>query len=151
MTEPAAIALNIQCSDPLTGETRTLTCTMRPLLESTCPPDFMDTEEPSTDTVSQTMDPSTAPLTDEAVIEELLIWTEGVDDPLMTPSAQVCLHISLHISHLNPVPCRRRSMSLEMRKGSILLSRLQGFPLRMLRKWLMRRWLFRQPENSISR
>ena len=152
-TEPAVMALNIQCSDPLTGETRTLTCTMRPLLESTCPPDFMDTgdEEPPTDTVSRTMDPSTAPLTDEAVIEELLNWTEGVDDPLMTPPAQVCLHISLHISHFNPFPCRWRSTSLEMREGSICLSRPRIFHLRMLRKWLIWCWLVHQPENLISR
>ena len=98
MTEPGVMALNIQCSDPVTGETRTLTCTMRPLLELTCPPDFMD-EEPPTDAVSKTMDPSTAPPTEEALIQELLDWTDGVDDPLMTPPDEVCLHICLHFSH----------------------------------------------------
>ena len=110
----------IQCFDPLTGEPRTLTCTVRPLLESTCPPDFKDTagdEEPPTDTVSETMDSSTVPLTDEALIQELLDWTDGVDDPLMTYPDEVCLHICLHISDLNHVPCRWKSMSLEMRRG----------------------------------
>ena len=84
MTEPV-----VQSCKPLTGEIRTLTCTMRPLLESSCPPDFMDTasdEEPPADTVSRTMDPSAAPLTDEALIEELLEWTDGMNDPLMTPT-----------------------------------------------------------------
>ena len=86
VTESVVMALSIQCSDPHTGETRTLTCTMRPLLESSCPPDFMDTEqETPTDTVSRTMDPSAAPLTDEALIQELLDWTDGLEDPLMTP------------------------------------------------------------------
>ena len=120
MAEPGVMALNIQCSDPLTGEPRTLTCTVRPLLESTCPPDFKDTagdEEPPTDTVSETMDSSTVPLTNEALIQELLDWTDGVDDPLMTPPAQVCLRISLHISHLNPVPCRWGRTSPEIWKG----------------------------------
>ena len=92
VTEPVVMALNIQCPDPHTGETRTLTCTMRPLLESSCPPDFMDTDqEPPTDTVSRTMDPSAAPLTDEALIQEILDWTDGLEDPLMTPPAEVRL------------------------------------------------------------
>ena len=92
VTEPVVMALNIQCSDPHTGETRTLTCTMRPLLESSCPPDFMDTDqEPPTDTVSRTMDPSASPLTDEALIQEILDWTDGLEDPLMTPPAEVRL------------------------------------------------------------
>ena len=75
---------------------------MRPLLESSCPSDFMDLgdEEPTTDTVSQTMDPSTAPLTDEALIQELLDWTEGVDDQLMTPRDEVSLHIGFNVSRL---------------------------------------------------
>ena len=102
VTEVGVMALNIQSSDPLTGETRTLTCTMRPLLESSCPSDFMDLGdgEPTTDTVSQTMDPSTAPLTDEALIQELLDWTEGVDDQLMTPRDEVSLHIGFNVSRL---------------------------------------------------
>ena len=96
------MALNTQSSDPLTGETRTLTCSMKPLLESTCPPDFMDLgdKEPTSDTVIRTMDPSTAPLTDEALIQELLDWTEGVDDQLMTPPDEVCLHIDFNVSCL---------------------------------------------------
>ena len=97
------MALNIQSSDPLTGETRTLTFTIQPLLESSCPPDFMDTalnQEPTADTVSRTMDPSTAPLTDEALIQELLDWTEGVDDQLMTPRDEVSLHIGFNVSRL---------------------------------------------------
>ena len=145
------MALNIQSSDPHTGETRTLTCTMRPLLETSCPPNFMDIvsdQEPPTDTVSQTLDPSAAPLTDEALIQELLDWTDGVEDPLMKLLVEVCLHICLHISHLNPVPCRWRNLSLEMRRGE---SRLQRFHLRTLRKWSMRLLLFLQLENLTIR
>ena len=149
--EPVVMALNIQSSDPHTGETRTLTCTMRPLLETSCPSDFMDIvsdQEPPTDTVSRTLDPSAAPLTEEALIQELLDWTDGAEDPLMKLPVEVCLHICLHISHLNPVPCRWRSTSLEMRRGQ---SRLQRFHSWTLRKWSMRLLLFLQLENSTIR
>ena len=132
VTEAGVMVYNIQSTDPLTGKTKTLTCTMRPLLESSCPADFMDSatdEEPPTDTVSKTMDPSTSPLTDEALIQELLDWTDGVDDPLMAPPIEVCHHMSSQL--LLHVPCRRRSLSSKMRIGQ---SRLQRFHLRMLRK-----------------
>ena len=80
------VMLNSQLS-----ETRTLTCTMRPRLDLTCPTDFMevDGQEAPTDAVPTSLEPSTALLVDE---QDLLEWAEGVNDPLMTQPAQVLPH-----------------------------------------------------------
>ena len=109
VTESGALLQSIKNYNVLTGESRTLTSTMKPLLEATCPPDFLDTEdqESPADNVSTTMDPSTglkllcesicqhldylptAPLTEEALWT--LSWTGGVEDPLMASLVEVCL------------------------------------------------------------
>ena len=81
------VMLNSQLS-----ETRTLTCTIKPRLEVTCPTDFMevDGQEGKTlpDAVPTSLEPSTALLVDQAW-DLLECWDEGVNDPLMTQPAQV--------------------------------------------------------------
>ena len=115
VTEPGALLQSIKNYNVLTGESRTLTSTMKPLLETTCPPDFLDTWDQESISVSTTMDPSTglkllresicqhqdylptAPLTEEALNQSLmqelwtLSWTGGVEDPLMASLVEVCL------------------------------------------------------------
>ena len=84
VAELGVVMLNSQSS-----ETRTLTCTIEPRLEVTCPTDFMevDGQEAPTDAVPTSLEPSTALLVDKAWA--LLEWDEGVDDPLMTQPVQV--------------------------------------------------------------
>ena len=79
------VMLNSQLS-----ETRTLTCTMTPRLELTCPTDFMevDGQKALPHSMPTTLVPSTALLVDE---QDLLDWAEGVNDPLMTQPVQVLL------------------------------------------------------------
>ena len=107
VTEQGALLQSIKNYNVLTGESRTLTSTMKPLLETTCPPDFLDTWDQESISVSTTMDPSTglkllcesicqhldylptAPLTEEALWT--LSWTGGVEDPLMASLVEVCL------------------------------------------------------------
>ena len=116
VTEQGALLRSIKNYNVLTGESRTLTSTMQPTLETTCPLNFLYTgdQESPTDNVSTTMDPSTglkllcesicqhldylptAPLTEEALMlrcSELwtLSWTGGVEDPLMASLVEVCL------------------------------------------------------------
>ena len=81
------VMLNSQLS-----ETRTLTCTMRPRLDLTCPTDFMDVDgqDAPTDAVPTSLEPSTALLVDEAWAR--LEFDVGVNDPLMAQPAQVLPH-----------------------------------------------------------
>ena len=114
---------------PLLGETRTFTYTIQPRLESTCPIDFMDTgdrdfigrrdEEAKADTVARTMDPATAPLTDDEPLN-WSIWSG--DNLLMTSAVEVCFNISPQISKLNCI--LRRRMSLQMRRRKTRLNTL---------------------------
>ena len=107
VTESGALLQSIKNYNGLTGESRTLTFTMKPPLETTCPPDFLDTWDQESISVSTTMDPSTglkllcesicqhldylptAPLTEEALMQELM--SGGVEDPLMASLVEVCL------------------------------------------------------------
>ena len=110
VTEPGALLQSIKNYNVLTGESRTLTFTMKPPLETTCPPDFLDTWDQESISVSTTMDPSTglkllcgsicqhldylltAPLTEEALrLCWSWSWTGGVEDPLMASLVEVCL------------------------------------------------------------
>ena len=87
VAESGVVMLNSQSS-----ETRTLTCTIKPRLDVTCPIDFMevDGQEGKTlpDAVPTTLEPSTELLVDQAW-DLLECWDEGVNDPLMTQQAQV--------------------------------------------------------------
>ena len=88
VAELGAVMLNSQLS-----ETRTLTYTIKPRLELTCPTDFMEVDVQEGETlpnaVSTTLEPSTELLVDE---QDLLDWAQGVNDPLMTQPAQVLPH-----------------------------------------------------------
>ena len=138
-------------------ETRTFTYTIQPRLESTFPTDFMDTgdgdgdrdfmgrrdKKPQADTVAATMDPATAPLTDEPL--NWTIWSG--DDLLMTSTFEVCFNICPQISKLNYIPCRRRRMSLQMRRRKIRLNQAELIIFEEVKN--MRHWLFQQQKNKL--